>query len=360
MKKGLKKPLIACSVAAALIAATTISSLADSIDLNRNCSMTISAAAANSEYAEDLEAANVVLDVYKVASAVAVEGVDTYAYQVEGAYEKYAQTLEDTTDITNDEWKQLANDIAKDTLMGGSTIAKTVEGAAAGTQIGELKAGLYLVVARSEGLDNYVTTVEDEEGNESVVTLAQSKAYEYTYLPELVSLPTKEPDEDGERRTDTPGDWIYDLTGAYMKPEREDLYGNLIIEKTLDEWESSSPVTFVFKITAAKRGETVYSDVAGITFSGPGTQSITIEEKIPAGSEVTVEEIYSGASYTAVSGALQSVVILPISDEDVASVSFENTYDGGLVPGSGIINTFDYVETTAGSAEWVVTQTPEQ
>ena len=360
MKKGWKRPLIAVGLAATLLFVSSISSLADSINLENKCSMTI-AAANTEEYLADLEDADVVLDVYKVASAAAVDGQDTYEYKVEGAYAKFASDLEgDISEITSDDWKTLSNEIGEFTLMGENTIAKEVNGAPAGEIIDDLDAGLYLVVARSEGLENYVAEVTDEEGNVSVVTIAQSKAYEYTYLPELVSLPTKEPDASGERKTNNPGDWVYDLTGAYMKPERTDLYGDLVIEKTLDEIESSSPVTFVFKITAVKRGETVYSDVAGIYFTGAGTNSVTIEEKIPAGSKVTVEEIYAGASYSPVGETTQTTTILPISEDGVATVSFENTYDGGLVPGYGIINTFDYVETTAGSAEWKLTQTPEQ
>ena len=366
MKKGLKRSLIAGALALTLLFVASISSMADTIDLNKTCSMTI--APGSETQLEDLGEANVVYDVYLVASATSIEGYDTYGYKTEAAYADMASVLENEEAVAaldNSDWKDLANQAGEITLLEGSTIAKVKDGVPAGEKMEDLKAGLYLVIARTDGLENYVTTVTDEQGNKWVATIAQSLKYEYTYLPELVSLPTKDPDpETGVRRTSNAGDWVYDLTGAAMKPTQEDRYGNLEITKTLDRIESESPVTFVFHVTATKTyGNSevkVYDDVCGLYFDGPGTKTLKIEGKIPVGSQVTVEEIYSGASYEVVGDSSKTVKIVPL-DEETASVNFENDYDGGLVPGYGIINEFTYVETEAGSAEWVLSnQTPAQ
>ena len=360
MKKGWKRPLVAGVLTASMLAALPVISMADNIDLDKSCSMTIAAigASAEEDVKADLEGANVVLDVYKVASATAVEGYDTYAYSMEAAYSSFADRVADTSSMTNDDWRSLANDVATTTLTSGQTFAKAADGVAAGTQIPDLGAGLYLVIARSADLEDYVDTVIDEEGNETLVTLAQSDKWVYTYAPELISLPTKV-DEEGNRSTDIAGDWIYDVTDAAMKPERTERYGTLEITKTLSRKEASSDVTFVFSITAVdKKGNTVYDDVAGITFDGTGTKTVTISDKIPAGATVTVTEVYSGASYTLTSvgssdPAAQildagAIVTIPSGDSSV-SVTFSNDYDGKLVPGSGIVNKLGYREDANGN-----------
>ena len=124
--------------------------------------------------------------------------------------------------------------------------------------------------------------------------------------------------------------------------ENEYLFGDLVIEKTLEKWEHSSDATFVFSVKAVKNKEVVYTDVASLTFGGPGTKSYTFTAVIPVGSEVTVTEVYSGSVYKAVGKTEETVTVEnPTGDKNPAKASFTNTYDGnGGNQGTGILNTF--------------------
>ena len=122
-------------------------------------------------------------------------------------------------------------------------------------------------------------------------------------------------------------------------------YGSLKIVKTLDRWENASAATFVFDITARIDGKVVYTNVAAFTFTSAGTKEAVFDQ-IPVGSEVTVTEIYSGSSYKE-TGSLERMA--KIEAFKVASVSFENDYDGRGKHGYGIQNTFTY---SGESGEW--------
>ena len=67
--------------------------------------------------------------------------------------------------------------------------------------------GLYLAAARGNGIQDYITTLEDGK----TATIAQSHAYTYTFTPALISLPGKEADENGSINTAGDGEWLYDL-----------------------------------------------------------------------------------------------------------------------------------------------------
>jgi hypothetical protein len=82
----------------------------------------------------------------------------------------------------------------------------------------------------------------------------------------------------------------------------------------------------------------VYSDVVSMTFSGPGTQSLTLD-RVPAGAEVTVTEVYSGAGYRLTSQESQTLTI-SLMEENIAE--FVNDYDGTRRTGYGIDNDFTY------------------
>ena len=69
-------------------------------------------------------------------------------------------------------------------------------------------------------------------------------------------------------------------------------------------------------------------------------------EHIPAGANVTVTEVYSGASYELTTEATQHAVI---AADDIAGVSFENEYDHRNNGGSSVVNRFTYNE---GDWDW--------
>ena len=175
----------------------------------------------------------------------------------------------------------------------------------------------------------------------------ETEGYTYRFIPCLIALPGRNSD-DGE------DGWSYGEEGGSpvvvgLKPEREDRYGDLIIRKTLHSYnETLGGAAFVFEIRAVKEDRLVYSDVEALSFEEPGTQELTVEG-IPAGAKVTVTEIYSGASYSAVTDGVQETVI---AAGEAVSVNFENTYDGGLNGGNtGVVNHFTYGKDENGADE---------
>ncbi len=205
-----------------------------------------------------------------------------------------------------------------------------------GTPLGS---GLYLLIARGSDVEDYVRMVADDAGNETVVTVAQSERHVYTFAPELVALPGKAADDSGAVNTANPGEWLYDLT-VQMKPEQSLRMGQLEIVKTLLSYETSAPATFVFHVEAVLDGEKVYDQVVSATFTAAGEERILIDD-IPVGAEVTVTEVYSGASYELTTDGTQRTVI---AAEDTAEVGFTNTYNRKKRTGYGITNHFTYGE----------------
>ncbi len=198
---------------------------------------------------------------------------------------------------------------------GSAEVVKGEEGRIAGTT-GKLRTGMYLVLA------------EPLETESSI----------YRFLPFLVSLPGN---DYGTGGNDV---WNYgdrEPVEAGLKPEKEDLYGNLSLEKKLTSYnETLKGASFVFEVKAVKAGRLVYSDVVSLNFDGPGSKSHVIE-KIPAGAEVTVTEVYSGAGYSESTGNPVGTAVTEAGR--TVQISFENEYDGHLNGGgTGVVNHFTY------------------
>lgn len=251
-----------------------------------------------------------------------------------------------------------------------------------GTQLPDdsLQQGLYLLIARGKDIDSYITTervgtngtvppASQTAEEEKIVTVAYTEQYVYTFAPQLISLPTKAPDADGQVSTANNGDWIYNPT-VYLKPEQHPRYGYLEIVKDLLTHESfggqSGEAVFVFQVEATLGGVSVYSDVKTMIFTGAGEQRVLID-RIPVGATVTVTEVYSGASYTlekieqgyhAVEAYPDSSIVytpagnintgevtgVVIEANRVASVKFTNDYDHRQTGGHGVINHYEYGE----------------
>lgn len=285
----------------------------------------------------DIENAGVVLDLYYVASAAADERYDTYHYTMEPAY----GALSIPENITNDGWNTLAQQAAQLALGGESPLSPAVSGLPAGEKAEGLESGLYLVIARGETEDgDYVTNLHEGEENveAELVTTAKSYDYVYTYAPQLVTLPGKAAAEDGSVGTAVEyGDWLNDMS-ITLKPAQSIRYGSLIIEKTVSGF-GGEPAVFLFRIEGSREDGARFSDVVAITFTAAGTDTYTVE-RIPVGAEVTVTEIYTGASYTLTSDNDQTAII---PAEDAASVAFTNTYNGSANSGSAVVNHFQYM-----------------
>ena len=178
----------------------------------------------------------------------------------------------------------------------------------------------------------YLATVED----------AQSDYYTYSFNPYLISVPNNYYYGTGNDA------WVYELTGdnaVGLKPERQERLGDLVINKTLSSYNASAGgAYFVYEVSVKRLGEeTAETNVYKISFTGAGSDSLTITG-LPAGAEVTVKEVYTGASYKLTTEAEQTTTIKAAPDEgdyEPASVSFTNTWDEGKKNGgTGVVNTF--------------------
>lgn len=194
-------------------------------------------------------------------------------------------------------------------------------------KVGELLPGLYFV--RMDGAD---TARWSYSGMSSLVFLPATRELEHT--------------EDSIRyNEETEISLYYDLE-IYGKLERERRLGDLVIEKTVDRFETMAQnAVAVFSVTVELDGERIYSNLQTLTFTAPGKKTAVVSD-LPAGSIVTVKEIYSGAGFHLV-GADSVTVEITATEEDEdyrpVQVSFKNEggdHDGGTV----VVNHFDISE----------------
>lgn len=300
----------------------------DALDTERECTLKVNPCNAadqgNSEMAADLAKVDIVIDLYKVADWK-VEGTK-YSFTSVEAFD-----LDIPMDITNDGWAEVAQQAA-----GKALLPEVSEPDHTLTGEKNLESGVYLLVAHKQGDSDYVKTITDDAGNSRIVTQLKTDKYQYTFNPELVSLPSKMP-EAGTVNTANPGDWVYSIE-ANLKPERSKLKGDLEIVKTLLTYETSAPATFVFQMDWDEDGQH-YSDVRTITFTSAGVRSVKVEG-FPVDTVVTVREVYSGAVYVIKSDPEQTAVI---KADDVVQVDFVNDYENPPPKGGGsITNHFIY------------------
>lgn len=342
--KRLVCPLLSFMLAVALIAAAPgLSGEAKAVDLDTACSLTV---APGGSGFDDISEANVIVDLYKVADAVQVSGYDTYTYEFAEGYGALKEIYEKNPN--NAEWGEMAQAAAKYALESDKP---SKEGEAVNKKIEGLKSGLYLLIARGSDVEDYRTTVTTEDGKENIATIANSKAHVYTFAPELISLPGKM-DENGNSingGTTADGEWSYNMN-VTLKPQQDPRFGSLEIVKNLITYNVNVPAVFVFQVEGTLDGENVYSNVATISFTEPG-QKKALLDRIPVGAEVTVKEVYSGASYKITSADVQNATI---SAADTASVEFTNDHDTTTHGGGGVNNHFTY-DTDKG---WQLEQQP--
>lgn len=316
------------------------------IDTEAKCSLTLSTTGA--EYAADIQTIpQLTAKLYRVAE-VSDTGIYTPvdAFAGDSGLEKLSdlKTREDSSDWAQT-WEELATAAAKvvtDKAPAETANITMTADAATGNSIGraeDLQTGLYLVV----------------------VDTAQSSEYEYSFSPYLVALPGSEYRQTGSYGTGE-DEWNYDQTVG-LKAEREPRYGQIEIVKSLREFNASlGDVTFVFQVSATRaedgaEAELVYDNVVSITFSQgePLTKSARIDH-LPAGSLVTVKEIYSGGSYETAPDTADGAEAIVSADETTA-VEFENVYNDRMISGYGVTNHYRYEikdvdGTEIGGYEW--------
>lgn len=349
----------------------------------------------DTDFETEIKKAKVEADLYFIASAVADPMYDTYSYSYTDSSFATLKSSIDTAlvadpDNQNDrntmlkKFSPIAQDAAE-LVQKQSIDPITVQAAGELTEISVrgLDAGMYLLILRGSDLNKdtsdsgyFATTTkkgsnayndfeENTDGSKDVtitVTRAVSDNYEFLFEPQLITLPTKMDGNDQSYNT-AYGVWSKDLS-ITAKPEMKPRYGKLKIIKTLDNYidlsknQINEPSLFVFEITAVKPSETeggedtvVFQDDRGIEFTATGEESIVVDH-IPAGSIVTVKEIYSGASYTADSPlTVSGIEITAEQDLDkIAKAEFEN-YFNGRNGGHGIINEIGYNGTNWSSPQ---------
>ena len=176
-----------------------------------------------------------------------------------------------------------------------------------------------------------------------VVNDMNSQYYSYKFTPYLVSLPNNY--YYTTKKDDT---WYYDLVGSKaigIKADRELRMSSIQITKKLTSQNTTltTNATFVYQVdieTIENQKETRFIT---LNFDEVKEKTIRIAD-IPAGSKVTVTEVYTGAGYEIV-GDSKKVLESLVADEDsqeIASATFENKASSEIHGGYGIVNNYKY------------------
>ena len=345
-----------------------------------------------SGYYADIKTAAVTVDLYKVADAVREPAGEDHGimYVFSPVTTDAAGILSGTTTydglkgLTNADWQDMAQKLANKLFAGSgpSGYAKETLQAAAGDGITGTKsvgAGLYLVIAHGTALGTDVTKYVEKDGG-NVRTKAESDHYVYYDTPELIALPTTaatmgvpvnspaDTQPAGTYNDPLPttagGDWQTTVT-ALLKPTRTYRMGKLVIKKNLPAIEEHSNATFIFHVDAEYDYDgpgktlttpvTMYNNDLSISFNtqagggilaytDPTTGNSYIE--LPVGTKVTVTEIYPGSCYeqdgpTVYSETDQRIPV-PVTEDTALTVTTANKYNGNIITGYGIENTFQW------------------
>lgn len=375
-RKRWKNALLAAALTASVILTLPVWSVGQAeaaptgkLDLKTPCMLQIDRSSNGAKQGK------VQVDLYKVADAEKIEGYDAYKltipadspYSLLAADLEAAQKQEDGTELAdgaNAEYRALAQKAAgvvftretkedQEIWVQNTAVTEsfkyrplTLDLSKANALKG-LGAGMYLVVAHGADLsaEQYTTTKDGQ-----IVTMAYSddSSYVYSYLPELIALPSRGAAPIGSFSTAGTEPWS-NTVKITLKSEEEAVYASLQINKAFMV-PAGEVITggnsCVFQVEAVLNGETVYSGVAEIPYAGKATGTVTVPNIIPVGAAVTVTEVYSGASFT-VSG--DSVKIIPSAAADQNGVpenivSFENTGNGASTGGEIVTNSFTHGE----------------
>lgn len=274
------------------------------VDLEENCSLSFKLS--DQEFAEDLERSDMVVDVYKVAAAVEDPNYDSYSFEATKEFEKLDMMLSDLSSVN---YSALSQQAAQIVAEGGVSPVATV----ALADPARLEAGLYLTMPHNRGasLADSIKQVAVGDGTNNVLTFVNTSLYQYEFNPSLVALPSRLGEDGSNNTANNNVDWQFNVDMTF-KVSREYREGSIVINKTVDKLFGSGTPTFVFNITAERDGEIVYANVETISLSDTENGSVTLSG-IPAGSTVTVEEVYTGASYTLRSGT--GPLVLENADE---------------------------------------------
>lgn len=182
----------------------------------------------------------------------------------------------------------------------------------------DLKTGLYLIVPEQ----------------------VETPYYVYNFTPYLISLPNNFYQDTGD------DGWVYHAL-SYPKMESVPREGKLEIKKNLSSMNGTpgNTAAFVFEVTIDPLKGDIENQFIMMEFNGTGWETETVEG-IPAGSTVTVEEVYSGSGYQLADGddgfwkGIVGANDYSASATSALSIDFRNESDGTTAGGSGIRNHF--------------------
>lgn len=193
----------------------------DPPDLDAPCSIYITIG--DGETLEALQD-RLVIDIYRVAYSQFTDREDKYQYAPVpiGPY----QGVEDLYNVGKIlDWGPVTQKLAEIALSGEDRPYRE-EIPLEWPEI-DLEAGWYLIIphGRDMAMDDYITTVIDGEGNESLVTLARDEenGYEYLFAPLLIALPERleyAADENEDGKTVVWVTWAYENVWVSLKPDR--------------------------------------------------------------------------------------------------------------------------------------------
>lgn len=378
MKRQIKG-IISLAVAICMSAVGVVSVRADSLDLTKTMTLTVTVpsttdAAAQLNEAENAGKGTLVYDLYRIADVTNDGG---YSFEVLESYSDYESDIEAAAEIVKDQtdeqaaakWKVVAQELAAYILGGEGKAVNALNpdetagyaGLSLGTEQTIADPGIYLLVARSSEDNATVvksvmqtgTNTEETTNGEtaaeasSLVTYTVINNYTYTIQPQLISIPTT------TTLNTTTGEWVYKQE-IDLKLETAPATGSIEIDKTLTGYyDGAENATFVFQVDTYDPDDDTKlysSEVYAMTFTEESTQSVTVEG-LPIGATVKVSEIYSGTNYQC---TVDSPVTLVVTDdaENPEKASFTNESNGNRNGGGGVTNYFVYEKQADGSLGW--------
>lgn len=311
MRKRIKRGG-ALLLASALVFAAMVmpeAQAAVAVDVNASCTLNFQVETTTFDELDDI---SIPVNIYKVAD-IDVSG----NYTAVDVFDDESLDLSSVSEGNAAEWEARA--AAASVLAEGTepTTTATITGGEA--TVSNMNTGLYLVEAQD----------------------ANSPYYTYSFSPYLISLP----DNAYYKVDGATDDWIYNVTVG-LKPEQTVRYGSLEIVKNLLVMNTimGNDATFVFAVNVDEYpcdGTTDYTRYASVTYQELAAGAAeTLVNNIPAGSTVTVSEVYTGSGYECLTGEQTQIIVADGEENAPVSVTFENTSDNTWNGGSGIENTF--------------------
>lgn len=231
------------------------------------------------DYNEELYKLPMTVKLYQVADIT-----ETGAYKAKDAYTTLGVDKVNSETKT-EEWTAMAATAAE--LAAGTTEDYRAVKAKDSDSVKQelpMELGLYLVLVDDVVTDSYI----------------------YSFNPYLISVPNNYVYSTGSDA------WVYNLTGdnaVGLKPgaagaswRSGDCQGSDRLQ-CIPGWR-----VFVYEVSVPNPDGTTTSNVYKLSFTDTGSRSLTITD-LPAGAEVTVTEVYTGASYSLTTDPTQKTTI---------------------------------------------------